>query len=236
VGDHLRLGVATGYTRTTLQGGYGASATRKNVPLALYGSAAWGDLTLRAGAANTWHRIDTRRNIAYGSQSDRAEAGYTAQTQQLFAEAGYRLDMPLGVSLEPFAGLAYVRTTNSGFAEKGGGAALQGNRQHQDAMFSTAGLRAEKRWQTGGAVDMGVYGELGWQHQLGKTARDADLKFNNAAAFTVGSVPVDRDSALVRASVEAKLYDNATLSLGYGGRLSARQQDHSVSAGFRWRF
>ncbi|WP_145582960.1 autotransporter domain-containing protein [Yersinia thracica] len=236
VGGHLRLGVATGYTRTTLQGGYGASATRKNVPLALYGSVAWGDLALRAGAANTWHRIDTRRNIAYGSQSDRVEAGYTAQTQQLFAEAGYRLDMPLGVSLEPFAGLAYVRTANGGFAEKGGGAALQGNRQHQDAMFSTAGLRAEKRWQAGGAVDMGVYGELGWQHQLGKTARDADLKFNNTAAFTVGSVPADRDSALVRAGVEAKLYDNATLSLGYGGQLSSRQQDNSVNAGFSWRF
>ncbi|MBH2581317.1 autotransporter domain-containing protein, partial [Serratia marcescens] len=82
------LGVATGYTRTSLHGGYGSKADSDNYHLAAYGDKQFGALALRGGAGYTWHRIDTKRSVNYGMQSDRDTAKYSARTEQLFAEAG----------------------------------------------------------------------------------------------------------------------------------------------------
>ncbi|HAT3683766.1 TPA: autotransporter outer membrane beta-barrel domain-containing protein, partial [Serratia marcescens] len=57
--DEWRLGVATGYTRTSLHGGYGSKADSDNYHLAAYGDKQFGALALRGGAGYTWHRIDT---------------------------------------------------------------------------------------------------------------------------------------------------------------------------------
>ena len=98
------MGVATGYTRTSLDGGYGSDADSDNYHLGVYGGKEYGSLALRAGAGYTLHRFDTSRAVRYGSQSDRASAQYSARTEQFFAEAGYRI--PAGpVSPEPFANL-----------------------------------------------------------------------------------------------------------------------------------
>ncbi|MBH3249919.1 autotransporter outer membrane beta-barrel domain-containing protein, partial [Serratia marcescens] len=72
--DDWRLGVATGYTRTSLHGGYGSKADSDNYHLAAYGDKQFGALALRGGAGYTWHRIDTKRSVNYGMQSDRDTA------------------------------------------------------------------------------------------------------------------------------------------------------------------
>ncbi|MGP0868085.1 MULTISPECIES: autotransporter outer membrane beta-barrel domain-containing protein, partial [unclassified Serratia (in: enterobacteria)] len=63
--DDWRLGVATGYTRTSLHGGYGSKADSDNYHLAAYGDKQFGALALRGGAGYTWHRIDTKRSVNY---------------------------------------------------------------------------------------------------------------------------------------------------------------------------
>ncbi|EIV5188845.1 autotransporter outer membrane beta-barrel domain-containing protein, partial [Serratia marcescens] len=99
--DDWRLGVATGYTRTSLHGGYGSKADSDNYHLAAYGDKQFGALALRGGAGYTWHRIDTKRSVNYGMQSDRDTAKYSARTEQLFAEAGYSVQGEW-LNLEPF--------------------------------------------------------------------------------------------------------------------------------------
>ncbi|WP_060388451.1 autotransporter serine protease, partial [Serratia marcescens] len=140
--DDWRLGVATGYTRTSLHGGYGSKADSDNYHLAAYGDKQFGALALRGGAGYTWHRIDTKRSVNYGMQSDRDTAKYSARTEQLFAEAGYSVQGEW-LNLEPFVNLAYVNFENNGIAESGGAAALRGDKQHTDATVSTLGLRAD---------------------------------------------------------------------------------------------
>lgn len=234
--NNSRLGIATGYTRTSLNGGYGAFAKTNNVPLALYGGANWGNLSLRAGAANTWHSIDTSRTVAYGTQSDRPTASYKASTRQLFTEMGYQIDNGLGFHVEPFANLAWVQTERNGFSEKGGAAALKGNRQKSDATFSTTGLRADKQWQANKTVTVGLHAELGWQHTFGNVKQSANLKFNDAAAFSINSTAASRDSALVKVGTQVNVSENTALTLGYSGQLSSNNQDNSINAGFDWRF
>lgn len=231
-----RLGGATGYTHTLLNGGYGSNAGSDNYHLATYGGRQFGALALRGGASYTWHRIDTKRSVNYGMQSDRETAKYSARTEQLFAEAGYGVKTGW-VNLEPFANLAYLNFKNNGIAEDGGAAALHGDKQHTDATVSTLGLRADTQWKVGKTTKVALRSELGWQHQYGELDRGTGLRFNGGSSpFVVNSVPVSRDGMVLKASAEVAVSNNATLSLGYGGLLSRNHQDNSVNAGFTWRF
>ncbi|WP_321165955.1 autotransporter outer membrane beta-barrel domain-containing protein [Serratia nevei] len=234
--DDWRLGVATGYTRTSLHGGYGSKADSDNYHLAAYGDKQFGALALRGGAGYTWHRIDTKRSVNYGMQSDRDTAKYSARTEQLFAEAGYSVQGEW-LNLEPFVNLAYVNFENNGIAESGGAAALRGDKQHTDATVSTLGLRADTEWQVSAGTTVALRSELGWQHQYGGLERGTGLRFNGGnAPFVVDSVPVSRDGMVLKAGAEVAVNENASLSLGYGGLLSQHHQDNSVNAGFTWRF
>ncbi|MER5157785.1 autotransporter outer membrane beta-barrel domain-containing protein [Serratia marcescens] len=231
-----RLGVATGYTRTSLHGGYGSKADSDNYHLAAYGDKQFGALALRGGAGYTWHRIDTKRSVNYGMQSDRDTAKYSARTEQLFAEAGYSVQGEW-LNLEPFVNLAYVNFENNGIAESGGAAALRGDKQHTDATVSTLGLRADTAWQVSPGTTVALRSELGWQHQYGGLERGTGLRFNGGnAPFVVDSVPVSRDGMVLKVGAEVAVNENASLSLGYGGLLSQNHQDNSVNAGFTWRF
>ncbi|MGS4427826.1 autotransporter outer membrane beta-barrel domain-containing protein [Serratia marcescens] len=231
-----RLGVATGYTRTSLHGGYGSKADSDNYHLAAYGDKQFGALALRGGASYTWHRIDTKRSVNYGMQSDRDTAKYSARTEQLFAEAGYSVQGEW-LNLEPFVNLAYVNFENNGIGESGGAAALRGDKQHTDATVLTLGLRADTEWQVTPGTTVALRSELGWQHQYGGLERGTGLRFNGGnAPFVVDSVPVSRDGMVLKAGAEVAVNENATLSLSYGGLLSQHHQDNSVNAGFTWRF
>jgi subtilase-type serine protease len=234
--DDWRLGVATGYTRTSLDGGYGSNADSDNYHLAVYGGKQFGELALRAGGGYTWHRFDTSRSVNYGMQSDRETAKYSARTEQVFAEAGYSVKADW-VNLEPFANLAYINFQNNGIAEDGGAAALHGDKQHTDATVSTLGLRADTEWQASKTTSVALRSELGWQHQYGGLDRGTGLRFNGGTSpFVVNSVSASRDGAVLKASAEVAVSNNATLSLGYGGLLSQNYQDNSVNAGFTWKF
>ncbi len=114
-----RLGLATGYTRTSLHGN-SASADSDNYHLAFYTGKSYDNLNLRAGTAYTWHRIETSRSVGYYGQSSSDKAHYGAGTGQVFAEAGYRLNAAW-VNMEPFANLAWVNYKSNGFNEHGVG-------------------------------------------------------------------------------------------------------------------
>lgn len=233
--DDDRLGVMTGYTRTSLDGGYQSNAHSDNYHLGFYGDKRFGTLVLGAGGTYTWHRINTSRSVNYGVQADHEKARYNARTGQLFIESGCDWSNDV-VNLEPFANLAYTRYRNEGINEQGGAAALRGDKQSLSATTSTLGLRVDMQWQAD-SVAIALRGELGWQHQYGKLERKTQLMFKRSdAAFDVNSVPISRDGAVLKAGVDVLVNKNANLSLGYGGQLSSNHQDNIVNAGLTWRF
>ncbi|MBD2783336.1 autotransporter outer membrane beta-barrel domain-containing protein [Xenorhabdus sp. DI] len=236
IDEYSRLGMATGYTRTSLDGGHSATADSNNYHLALYGDRQFGDFTLRTTSGLTWHRIDTKRFISYGSQRDSANAKYSGRTTQLSAELAYHL--PAGaVNLEPFVNLAYVNFRNEGINENGAAAALHGNRQHTEATLSTLGLRANHRWQTSWGSSIALNGELGWQHQYGERERATGLSFRGSdTTFVTRSVPASRDGVVLKAHAEMSASNNVSFTLGYSGLLSSSHQDNSMNVGFRWQF
>lgn len=128
--NEWRLGVATGYTRSSLHRASGSEADSDNYHLAVYGNHQSGKLGIRGGVSHTRHRIDTKRTVNYGIQADHDTAWYSAHTGQLFAEAGYSI-RESRLNLEPFASLTYAEFRNNSIAENGGAAALHGGKQHK---------------------------------------------------------------------------------------------------------
>lgn len=236
IDEYSRLGIATGYTRTSLDGANSATADSNNYHLALYGDRQFGDFVLRANSGFTWHRIDTKRFISYDSQRDSENAKYSGRTTQLSAELAYHLPTEV-VNLEPFINLAYVNFRNEGINEDGVAAALHSNSQHTEATLSTLGLRANHSWQAAWGSSITLNGELGWQHQYGERERATGLSFRGSnTTFVTRSVPASRDGVVLKANAEMSASNNVSFTLGYSGLLSSRHQDNSMNVGFRWQF
>ena len=231
-----RMGLATGYTHSALHGGYDASAGVDSYHLALYGSRVSGALALRAGAGHSWNRISAARRVQYGAQFDRETAKYNAGTSQLFTEAGYSINAGDSV-VEPFARLAWVNVGNASFREKGGAAALNGGKQHSDAVMSVLGGRTSSRWQLAHRATLALTTTLGWQHEYSNRTRGMTLRFRHGTTpFDVNAAASSREGLVVNTGIDLALNPATRLTLGYAGLLSKAWQDNSVNAGFTWRF
>ncbi|OLF54700.1 autotransporter domain-containing protein [Pseudomonas chlororaphis] len=233
VGDGWRVGAATGYTKTDLNGSSRTSADSDNYHLSLYGGKRFDSIALRLGGGTTWHRFDTSRDLVYGNQSAHEKASYNARTDQLFGEIGYAG----WAAFEPFANLAYINFQSDSFKEHGSAAALHASKQSQDATLSTLGLRGHTQLPVSATRSLTLRGELGWEHQYGELDRESSLRFaGSEAAFAVNSAPVSRDGAVVKAGAEMAMTRDTLVSLNYTGLVSSQGGGSAVNLGFSFRF
>jgi outer membrane autotransporter protein len=239
VAEQWRLGVMAGYSRSSFDvDDRSSSATSDNFHLGLYGGTNWnlsgGTLGLRAGAAYTWHDIDTMRRVGFAGFADKLEAGYDAGTAQVFGELGYTIDVG-AIALEPFAGLAYVNLDADGFTEKGEEAALTGDGGSTDATFSTLGVRVASEFVISGMTST-ARGMLGWRHAFGGLTPTSSLAFAGGEAFSTAGVPVAEDAAVIEVGLDLNLTDTATFGLSYGGQFGDGAEDHAFKANLGVRF
>ena len=236
--EDTRLGFVTGYSDSSLSMGDGthSSASVDSYHLGAYLGHKIDALRLSVGGAYSWHRIDVKRDLQFGDVSGKQKSKRDATTAQLFTEAAYRLDLqPL--ALEPFVNLAYVHLNSDSFSEKGDAAALKGGENNRDAVLSTLGLRASKAFALSDQQQLELSGTLGWQHNLGNTRSEDHLAFvNGNTAFSVQSVSMDRNAAVVGARAGWALGRDTRLNLDYNGLLGSREKDHGVGLTLDWQF
>ncbi|TPG77135.1 autotransporter serine protease [Pseudomonas mandelii] len=236
--EDTRLGFVTGYSDSSLSMGDGthSSASVDSYHLGAYVGHEIDALRLSVGGAYSWHRIDVKRDLQFGDVSGKQKSKRDATTAQLFTEAAYRLDLqPL--ALEPFANLAYVHLNSDSFTEKGDAAALKGGEDNRDAVLSTLGLRASKAIALSDKQQLELSGTLGWQHNLSNTRSEDHLTFANGnTAFSVQSVSLDRNAAVVGARAGLAVAQDVRLSLDYNGLLGSREKDHGVGLTLDWQF
>ncbi|MBA1158744.1 autotransporter domain-containing protein [Microvirga mediterraneensis] len=235
VADAVRLGLAGGLIRTGFDiDGRLASGRTESVFGALYGSGAWGGVTLRLGAASAGHALEVNRAIRFPGFRDQTGASYDGWSAQAFGEAGYRIDLG-PVQLEPFAGAAVLRLHTDGFAEDGGAAALTGSARVHALATTTLGVRAEARLSD--TVPLVARGLLGWRHAYGDVEPAALLAFGGGASvFSVAGTPVDRDALVAEAGLDWQASDAISLGVAYAGQIGAQAQEHAVKGNLTWRF
>ena len=114
-----------------------------------------------------------------------------------------------------------MHLNSDSFTEKGDAAALKGGEDNRDAVLSTLGLRASKAIALSDQQQLELSGTLGWQHNLSNTRSEDHLAFANGnTAFSVQSVSLDRNAAVVGARAGLAVAQDVRLSLDYNGPVS----------------
>ncbi|MCU0117830.1 autotransporter domain-containing protein [Pseudomonas sp. B2M1-30] len=236
--EQTRIGLVTGYSDSSLSQGSGTHSSAKvdSYHLGAYVGHDIGAWRLSSGASYSWHRADVKRDLQYGDVSARQKAKVDAATTQVFGEAAYRLPVQT-VALEPFANLAYVHLDTDGFTEKGDAAALKSGDDQRDAVLSTLGVRAIKRFDLTSAHTLDLSGHVGWQHSLTDIESEQHLRFaSSSAPYTVESSPQVRDAALVGVQASLALSRDVRVNVDYSGQLASREKHHGVGLSLNWQF
>ncbi|AOB29605.1 hypothetical protein AKI39_01285 [Bordetella sp. H567] len=235
VASNWRAGVAAGYDRTDLNvDGRASSADIDSYTLAAYAGTQVGGLALRLGAANTWHRIDTQRDVAFaGFTGARDKATYDGDTAQVFGEAGYALQYGTA-TFEPYAGIAYANLHTQRFDEDGD-TGLSGRSDNTGVTYTTLGLRASQRLEAGGTTAI-LHGMVGWRHAFGSTTPTATQSLPAGSPFTVSGVPVAVDAAILEAGLNVQVARNVRVDLSYQGQLGDGVRQNGVAANVKVRF
>jgi outer membrane autotransporter protein len=230
-----RLGLLGGYSHTSFDADARNSAgDSDNYHLGLYAGTTMGNLALRTGAAYSWHRISTARNVDFGGFADQLSADYDAATAQAFGELAY--DVKKGrFAFEPFANLAYVSLHSDGFTEQGGDAALSSGSSTTDTTFTTLGVRASTEIALG-TMTATARGMLGWRHAFGDVTPLSTFAFAGGDPFTIAGAPIARDAALLETGLDLQLAANATLAISYDGQFGGGAHDNGVKANIGVRF
>ncbi|WP_367084476.1 autotransporter domain-containing protein [Pseudomonas sp. HOU2] len=236
--EQTRIGLVTGYSDSSLNMGSDTHSSAKvdSYHLGAYAGHDIGAWRLSTGAAYSWHRADVKRDLQYGDVSAKQKAKVDAATTQVFGEAAYRLNLqPL--ALEPFANLAYVHLDTDGFSEKGDAAALKSSGEQRDAVLSTLGVRAVKRFNLSNQQSLDVSGHLGWQHSLSDIDAEQHLRFaSGSTPYAVESSALVRDAALVGVQASLALSKDVRVNLDYNGQLANREKSHGVGLSLNWQF
>jgi outer membrane autotransporter protein len=234
--EHGRIGAIAGYSSSDIEAkDRRSSSTSDNYMLGVYGSTVLNEFNLRAGAAHTWHSIDTTRTVNFPGINDTLKSATDATSTQLFAELSYPMQVS-NIGFEHFANLAYVKVQTDGSSEQGGSSALTSNGASTNMSFSTFGLRAASNSINIGKFSTTLKGTLGWRHGFGDDVPETALAFAGSDAFTIASTAIARNTAIVDAGVEFSLTEGGSISVSYGGQFGSGFSDNSIRANFNVRF
>jgi outer membrane autotransporter protein len=229
---HWRAGVLAGYGNSSLTANArDSSAYVDSYTLGAYAGTQVGKLGVRLGAAQTWHHLDTRRSVdlVQGTAKD----SYSGSTSQVFGEAGYTLQAGQ-VSIEPYAGLAYVNLHTHGYDEDSP-AGLHGDSDNEDIVFSTLGARIASEIHLN-RTEGTVHGTLGWRHAYGSVTPTATHAFDGGPDFTVAGTPIARDAALIEAGLDLRVGRATTVGIAYQGEFGDGTRQNGVMAQVNVRF
>nr|WP_246742353.1 autotransporter outer membrane beta-barrel domain-containing protein [Microvirga splendida] len=236
LGTPYRLGIAAGYLATSFDiDAAAASGEVDSFHIGAYGSAAFGDWSLRGGVAYAHHEIA----LARGTVNGRFRGGETdtsADSVQVFGEVGYTFRLSDRVTLEPFVGLAHVHVSSHDVVENASPFQATGEVAAFDTTYSTLGARLVATMPTSAGA-LTFKGMLGWRHAFGDVAPEARFTVEGfPTPFLVVGAPIDRDSLVVEAGLNWQVSEKVTVGLMYDGAIGERDQEHTLRGSLSVRF
>ncbi|PTQ78983.1 outer membrane autotransporter protein [Nitrosospira multiformis] len=236
IADLLRLGIAGGYSNSSFNvNDRFSTGSSDNYHVTAYGGTRWHALALRFGGGYTWHDFETNRNILFPGFNNQVKGDYRGRTGQVFGELGYELPFK-NVSLEPFAGVAYVNLATKGFQERGSIAALSSARDNEGVTYSTVGMNAASMFSTAGGTTTRLRGSLGWRHAFDSVPTRSALAFSGGSTFGIAGTPIAKEAMIMAAGLDANVGKNAILGIAYTGQVFSNVVDNGVRANLDWRF
>ncbi|STX28164.1 Extracellular serine protease precursor [Legionella beliardensis] len=235
-GDYTRAGIVGGYTSSDFDVNSRHSyLDLDNYHLGLYGGTHFNQWNVSAGAAYTWHELESQRIVSFPLFYNSLINNYRGDTVQAFGELGYHVNFR-GFQLKPLANLAYVDVNINQFTEQSGPAALHAYRASQDMVYSTVGAREMGMlYQTSRfTVNERVF--LGWRHAYSDLTPQSVFTFaSGSSPFLISGTPLARNSLLIDASLDLTKWNNsAQIAIAYIGQFAGNIKENGVAARFTW--
>ncbi len=233
--ENWTVGVLAGYGRSAnavqaLQ----TTVNSVDYTAGLYAGGDWDAVRVALGAAYTHHGLSSSRSITLPS-AQTLTADYSGSSLSLFGEAEYEIDLG-AVSITPFAGVQYVRSSTSAYAEQGGTAALSVAAQGTDTVFTTIGVRTATEFVVADDMLMTLGAGAGWKHAFGGQSTAVHSFAAGGGSFTVTGAPIAADRVAVEGSVALDVSESLALNASYLGELAYSGQAHQIQAGISGRF
>ncbi|WP_208623442.1 autotransporter outer membrane beta-barrel domain-containing protein [Brucella oryzae] len=231
-------GAFAGYSNSTIKADARASsASVDSFHVGAHVAKEWnGNIALRLGVANSWHKVDTERTAAFfgfGPQSPTSNAN--ARTFQAFGEVAYKIHAKK-ITLEPYGNLAYVNHHTGAYNEDGGAAALRGSKTRTSAAFVTLGIRAKTEVELGGNTTAAVSTGAGYRKTSNNVRGAAEHGFTGSDEFTIYGTPIASDVATLEAGLDMPVSKTSNFNLNYQAQISSKSTAHTTGARFAIKF
>lgn len=228
------LGLALGYEQTDLKSGSNrhSDADLDMIHLFVYGRTSTGPIDIRGGIGYSWLNTDTIRHVNVGNIQSKNQASYDGHLIQAYVEGSHTFTLKKQTSVTPYLNLAYKHITTDNFTEEGSKAELHGHKSSDHLITTTAGVRG--LWELNHKT--GLYGELGWQYNMGDIAPREWLNFTGGSTYSVKGTEVDRNSAIIGLGANYQIQSNMSLNAGYEGQFGNQNRSHALKVQLQWHF
>jgi outer membrane autotransporter protein len=230
VSDAWRIGAVAGYGNSRFDNN--ASGSSNTWQVGGYAGGQWNNFVFNAGAAYAWHAISTDRTVNVPGISDRLKSSYNANTEQAFAEVGYKVEGKT-ISVEPFVNATWVKLNTDDFIEKGGAAALSGTSSSDNVTFTTLGIHFGKAL----AKERGQFNAtLGWRTASGDITPMTRMQFAGSDSFGIQGTPIAKNAAVVSLGMDFVHTDKVNIGVSYNGQFGNGSTDNGLRADVRVKF
>jgi outer membrane autotransporter protein len=233
--DQITLGVAGGYSHTSVDfnGGTGDTNSIDSFHVAGYGSWDTGSLYVDGVLQYEHNSYDSVRNVA----AESLKGSYSGNVFGAHGEIGYALKFA-PVTLTPQAGISYVHASIGGFTETGGAAALSVDGVDADSLTSMIGARLSAQFTVGHDTVLRPELRAFWRHEYLDDRQQIGAAFVAAPGsnFTALGSTFGRDTGIVGVGLTATMSPSLDLFVDYDAQFSSDITSNAIQGGARLKF
>lgn len=225
--DH-KAGVFVGGGKTKFKAGADGKIDSDDLHVGLYGASRFEPVKASYGFIYSHQDRDSSRPVVLSTSKFGASGSYNASVMQLWGELAWTGLSFNSISVEPYAGLSWMRVKADSVTEQAGTTALKTDFDTQNLGILSLGARASTDF-TLGTVGMKAKADLGWNQFMGDRRAKATLAIGDEASAKLASDKIT-GLATVGLGVEAQVAKNASLGVSYTGAFGSDVKSNGIFA------
>jgi outer membrane autotransporter protein len=232
----ITAGLAAGYARTDVDP-FNGNADVDSYQLAAYAGWQLNNYYINSDITYGHHSIDSDRQVIVGALTATASADYDADQVSMNVEGGKVIPLNNNTSLTPFVGIDYAHLSRDSFTETGAGAAnLSVQDQDEDSLRTKIGVRLSHTIETNKQTRITPSIAVAYVREHLDNVSRVQSGFSAAPnnTFLIDGPELDRNRVALNAGVTAALSEHSHLNVAYSGEIAGSDDQHAVSATFRY--
>ncbi len=240
------IGAALGYSQSHLDlNDVAQSANLETVHVGVYGASGAGRLeeggAARVALSYARTRVETERDIAFGTVQRKATSSYDAESYGAALEGRYNRVIANAygqVAVSPFAGLRIARSDVASFKEAGAGALnLSGSAVRNDFASLRLGVSTAADITLGAGQSLSSNASIAYERVLSDVSGAADISLTGSPdRFTVLSPGNSRNRLHLSLDVSYQVGAATDLTLSAEGMISQSRSAGTIVAGLNYQF